>query len=35
VPAVPKALTALDANVDGVEDTLALVPVGADLGTWR
>ena len=32
VPAVPKALTALDANVDGVEDTLALVPVGADLG---
>ena len=32
VPAAPTALATLDANGDGLDDTVALVPVGADLG---
>ena len=32
VPAAPTALATLDANGDGLDDTVALVAVGADLG---
>ncbi len=32
VPATPTALATLDANGDDLDDTVALVPVGADLG---
>lgn len=32
VPAVPTALTTLDANRDGLDDTAALVPLGAGVG---
>ncbi|MBL8621621.1 MAG: hypothetical protein JNK64_09965 [Myxococcales bacterium] len=32
VPATPTALASLDANGDDIDDTVALVPVGADLG---
>lgn len=32
VPATPTALATLDANGDGIDDTVALVPLGVDLG---